>query len=159
MIIKCIIRERVFIIREKMLSLRGMGFRETRTTEEVINPATGEVTRLVRTRTSHSRSGGGFLFVYDGGLEAIAGIKSPAAVRVLAALLGRLEYNRGEVRMTRGLKAELLKTADVSAATWYRAVKELERAGILTEKDGDVAFDARLFWRGDSDSRAVLLEG
>ena len=136
-----------------------MGYRETRTTEEVVNPATGEVTRVVRTRTSHSRSGGSFLFVYDGALEAMSRLKSPAAVRVLATLLSRMEYNRGEVRMTRGLKADMLKTADVSAATWYRAVKELEGVGILTERDGDVTFDARLFWRGDSESRSGVVDG
>lgn len=136
-----------------------MEYTEIRKTQEYIDPTTGEIVRTTSTHTNKGRSAGsdGYVCLYDEGMGVIAKIKSISTMRVLFALMVYIDYNRGVVRVTKGVRSEVTRKAGVSQSSYYAAIKELQGIGLLEERSGDLYFNAQYLWKGTSGKRVLSM--
>lgn len=136
-----------------------MEYTEIRKMQEYIDPSTGEIVRTTSTQTNKGRpaNADGYICLYDEGMAVIAKIKSISTMRVLLSLMGYIDYNRGVVRVTKGVRSEVTRKAGISQSSYYSAIKELQSIGLLEDRYGDLYFDARYIWKGTSSKRALSM--
>lgn len=76
--------------------------------------------------------------------------------KVFWKLLEYAEFNTGKVYMNVNRRKEVMDICSISKTSYYRAIDELVKAGII-EKDGDTyTIDERMFWKGDRKVRDEL---
>lgn len=67
------------------------------------------------------------------------------------------EWNTGEVIMNINRRNEIMQVCGISKTSYYRALDELIKAGLLTKNKDVYTIDERMFWKGDRKSRKELM--
>lgn len=134
-------------------------FKIKETTVEDVDNKTGEVTRHVNSMSVEKVDVEPFFFTYSKEILALYG--KPifnATTQVLWKLLEFAEYNTGKVYMTAERVAEIMETCHISKASYYRALSDLKKVGIIEGKRNTLTFAENMFWKGDRDARHKLMK-
>ena len=76
--------------------------------------------------------------------------------KVFYKLLEFAEYNTGKVYMNASRVKEIMEVCDISKASYYRAIKELKDAGLISGDKDTYAIAVNMFWKGDRKTREEL---
>lgn len=73
--------------------------------------------------------------------------------KVFWKLLEYAEFNTGKVFMNVNRRKEVMSVCSISKTSYYRAVKELVKAGIITKDADTYIINEDMFWKGDRRAR------
>jgi hypothetical protein len=76
--------------------------------------------------------------------------------KVFWKLLEYAEFNTGKVFMNVNRRKEVMSICNISKTSYYRAVEELVRAGIITKDADTYIINENMFWKGDRKVREEL---
>lgn len=76
--------------------------------------------------------------------------------KVFWKLLEYAEFNTGKVFMNVNRRKEVMNICNISKTSYYRAVEELVRAGIITKDADTYVINENMFWKGDRKVREEL---
>ena len=76
--------------------------------------------------------------------------------KVFWKLLEYAEFNTGKVFMNVNRRKEVMSICNISKTSYYRAVEELVRAGIITKDADTYVINENMFWKGDRKAREEL---
>lgn len=76
--------------------------------------------------------------------------------KVFWKLLEYAEFNTGKVFMNVNRRKEVMNICNISKTSYYRAVEELVRAGIITKDADTYVINENMFWKGDRKAREEL---
>lgn len=77
--------------------------------------------------------------------------------KVFWKLLEFAEWNTGEVIMNINRRNEIMQVCGISKTSYYRALDELIKTGLITKNKDVYTIDERMFWKGDRKSRKELM--
>ncbi len=99
-----------------------------------------------------------FFFTFSRQLMALYG--KPvfnAATKILWKFQEYAEYNTGKVYMNSQRVNEIMQACNISKPSYYRAIKDLEEAGILKGDKSTYTINSNIFWKGDAKTRKELI--
>lgn len=97
-------------------------------------------------------------FAYSRGLEPLYGMRIfNTTARVMLKLMDFLEWNTGKIYMTQKRMEELLFCCGISKRSYYRALNELSKAGVIDVDRSTITVNESMFWKGESKARQELL--
>ena len=130
-------------------------------TRTLVDPTTGEIVvedlaKVIKRNPNQEP----FLMVYTRYLAIYYDIQTVGAYRLLAKLFELCPYNSNIVPINRYMIDKIKAECSISEPTYYSAVKELRRLGLInTPQKGVIEIDPALIWRGTYEQRRFLLEG
>lgn len=125
---------------------------------QVVNPATGEVVRSKKTKSSKRVSSEPFFCTYINALPLLCGNSTfGAKMRVLFKLLEYEEYNTGMVYMTPSRVNEVMGDCNITQRTYYRIISSLKADNIIEGDKGVLRINVKMFWKGDRNKRNELM--
>lgn len=141
------------------LNLIPMDYIEISRQEEVVDASTGEVLRTLSTKSNvvKKRKTEGFCCLYDEGVAALSSLRSMSALKLMLFLCQHIDYDKGVIHLSRGLRQDACKAAGISCSSWYNAIKELASSHLISESGGVITVNARYLWRGTYQKRGEII--
>ena len=81
-----------------------------------------------------------------------------ATIKVLWKILEFTEWDTGVASITVNKREEIMKACNISNTSYYRAVDDLVKAGIIYKDRGSYMINPDMFWKGNAKSRKSLIE-
>lgn len=78
--------------------------------------------------------------------------------KVLWKFLEYTEYNTGKVHLNADRVKEILGTCKIARRSYYRAVDELKKAGIISGSKYTFTVNETMFWKGDRSVRKEIMD-
>lgn len=126
---------------------------------ERVDRQTGEMVVTETTkRFSIPTSVDNFYMVFIGAMQGIFAIENLTDVKVLAKMCERAEYNTGKVYMTSNIRKEIMDQLQITPQTMSNSCARLKKLGLITGERGTYDLNAKVFWKGDTNTRAALLK-
>ena len=122
-----------------------------------VDPETGEILEYSECIEVIKEETEPFFLTYSRQILALYG-KSVFNIttKVFYKLLEFAEYNTGKVYMNASRVKEIMEVCGISKASYYRAVKELKDAGLISGDKDTYAIAVNMFWKGDRKAREEL---
>ena len=125
----------------------------------VINSQTGEIlqTTSQRTFTTNIKSESFYMTFIDY-IAPLYELKSNSLKNLLTYLCEHEEFNTGKVSLTTAARKVACDYLGISNNTLTNYLKKLKDSNLISGKDGEFIINPQIFWKGDTKSRAQILE-
>lgn len=125
----------------------------------VIDSQTGEVlqTTSQRTFTTQIKSEEFYMTFIDY-IAPLYELKSNSLKNLLTYLCEHAEFNTGKVSLTTAARKVACSYLNISNNTLTNYLKKLKDSNLIDGQDGEFIINPQIFWKGDTKSRAQLLE-
>lgn len=125
----------------------------------IIDSQTGEVlqTTSQRTFTTQIKSEEFYMTFIDY-ISPLYELRSNSLKNLLIYLCEHAEFNTGKVSLTTAARKVACSHLDISNNTLTNYLKKLKDLKLISGQDGEFIINPQIFWKGDTKSRAQLLE-
>lgn len=124
---------------------------------EKVDKETGEVIKRTEAVSIIRKDAEPFFLTYSKGIMSLYGkTVFNVTTKVLWKLMEYAEYNTGKVYMTAERTEEIMQECGLSKSSYYRAIEELKKAGIITGGKSTFTIAENMFWKGDRKAREEL---
>lgn len=125
----------------------------------IIDSQTGEVlqTTSQRTFTTHIKTEEFYMTFIDY-VAPLYELKSNSLKTLLIYLCEHAEFNTGKVSLTTAARKIACTYLNISNNTLTNYLKKLKDSKLINGQDGEFIINPQIFWKGDTKSRAQLLE-
>lgn len=123
-----------------------------------VDPNTGEVMEFSKHKSVVKTDSEPFFLTYSKQIMALYDSNVlNNTTKVLYKLLEFAEFNTGKVYMNSERVEEIQQVCGISAASYYRAVNELIKIGIITKNKLTYTISENMFWKGDRRMRSEIM--
>ena len=125
----------------------------------VIDSQTGEIlqTTSQRTFTTNIKSESFYMTFIDY-IAPLYELKSNSLKNLLTYSCEHAEFNTGKVSLTTAARKVACDYLGISNNTLTNYLKKLKDSNLISGKDGEFIINPQIFWKGDTKSRAQILE-
>lgn len=129
------------------------------TISEVVDPKTGEVSRLVQSKEYSTRiSPDQFYMTFIDYISPVFRLKSENARKLLTWMCCHAEYNTGIVNITSKDRKEMSEELGFAPTTITNNLAKLRDLGLITGDSGRFQLNPMIFWKGDARVRERILK-
>lgn len=126
---------------------------------EFVDKETGEIIQTTSQRTFTTQiKTENFYMTFIDYIAPLYELKSNSLKSLLTYLCEHAEFNTGKVSLTTAARKVACSYLNISNNTLTNYLKKLKDCNLINGQDGEFIINPQIFWKGDTKSRAQLLE-
>ena len=126
---------------------------------ETVDTETGEIVTIVSAKEYSTKvESDRFYMTFIDYIAPLYELKSNSLKNLLTYLCEHAEFNTGKVSLTTAARKVACDYLGISNNTLTNYLKKLKDSNLISGKDGEFIINPQIFWKGDTKSRAQILE-